>query len=126
MLFPKIPEASPMPMPLQLLFFAAGFVLAFVGSFRSGSARRLLDRYATHAGKTGPRMPSNFLLINSLYSLGWTICWAIAFPSWWWRASFGAISLFGVFVLLYRLDSWGSVTPPYDAERTLELKSTKV
>jgi hypothetical protein len=126
MLLPKIPEASPMPMSLQLLFFATGLVLALVGSFRSGNVRRQLDRYATHAGKTGARMPRNFVLINSLYSLGWTICWAIAFPSWWMRAVFGAISVFGVLVLLYRLDSLSSAAPPYDSKSTLELKSSKV
>jgi hypothetical protein len=126
MLLAKIPEASPMPISLELLFLATGLVLILVGLFRSGNARRQSNENVNSAGKANAKTSLKFTFVDSLYILAWTICWAVAVPSWGMRASFGAISVFGVLVLLYRLDSLSSAPPPYDADSTLELKSSKV
>jgi hypothetical protein len=126
MLFSKIPEASPMPIPLELVFLSTSIVLVLVGSFHSGRARRQFEKNAPQSGKKGAKMRFNLLLVRSLYILAWTICWAVGSQSWQMRASFGALSIFVVLALLHRLDSLFSAAPPYDTESTLELESRKV
>jgi hypothetical protein len=60
---------------------------------------------------------------SNLYLLGWLICWAVGFSSWWMRAFSAGLTLVVIAGLLYRNNLKAPDSPPYDTESMLDLKN---
>jgi hypothetical protein len=115
-------HARAMPKAVELFFVSTGLVFLIAGTVRSLAVRQ---RWKTHSSVRDKRfkMSKQERLEYGLFTLGWTISWALGPWDWWMRAAFGVLGLVSVIRLLYQLDFRAEDAPTYDQASTLHLES---